>query len=79
MSAKVGFSPGYDGPAVTLNAVAFCTEGTGSQPLEALESAPFRGRASRSTVAAPMTMTVSSGGGLRNTERIAVRGRRHLV
>jgi FAD/FMN-containing dehydrogenase len=57
MSAKVGFSPGYDGPAVTLNAVAFCTEGTGSRPLDALESAPFRDRASRSTVAAPMTMT----------------------
>jgi FAD/FMN-containing dehydrogenase len=57
MSAKVGFSPGYDKPAVTLNAVAFCTEGVGSELLDVLETVPFRDRASRSTVAAPMTMT----------------------
>jgi FAD/FMN-containing dehydrogenase len=57
MSAKVGFSPGYDEPAVTLNAVAFCPEGAGPELLDVLESAPFRGQAFRSTVAAPMTMT----------------------
>jgi FAD/FMN-containing dehydrogenase len=57
MSAKVGFSPGYSQPAVTLNAVAFCAGGTGPELLDMLESAPFRGRASRSTVMAPMTMT----------------------
>jgi FAD/FMN-containing dehydrogenase len=57
MSAKVGYSPGYDQPAVTLNAVAFCAGGAGPELLDVLESAPFRGQASRSTVAAPMTMT----------------------
>lgn len=57
MSAKVGFSPGYDQPAVTLNAIAFCAGGAGPELLDVLDSAPFRGRASRATVAAPMTMT----------------------
>ena len=56
MSAKVGFSPGYSQPAVTLNAVAFCAGGAGPELLDVLESAPFRRHASRSTVAAPMTM-----------------------
>jgi FAD/FMN-containing dehydrogenase len=57
MSAKVGFSPGYSQPAVTLNAVAFCAGGAGPELLDVLETAPFRHRASRSTVAAPMTMS----------------------
>jgi FAD/FMN-containing dehydrogenase len=57
MSAKVGFSPGYSQPGVTLNAVAFCADGAGPELLDMLESAPFRDRASRSTVMAPMTMT----------------------
>lgn len=56
MSAKVGFSPGFDEPAVTLNAVAFCADGAGSELLGLLESAPFRTYAARATVAAKMTM-----------------------
>lgn len=57
MSAKVGFSPGFDKRAVTLNAVAFCANGQDARLLEVLETAPFRERALRSTTAAEMTMT----------------------
>jgi FAD/FMN-containing dehydrogenase len=57
MFAKVGFSPGFEGPAVTLNAVAFTNETYGPEVMQRLESAPFRRSALRSTVAAETTMT----------------------
>jgi FAD/FMN-containing dehydrogenase len=57
MFAKVGFSPGFEGPAVTLNAVAFTNDTYGPDVLHRLESAPFRKYALRSTVAAETTMT----------------------
>jgi FAD/FMN-containing dehydrogenase len=77
MSAKVGFSPGFDQPAVTLNAVAFCADGAGTELLSCLESAPFRRHAIRATVAAPMTMDglyAAADGGTPRGWRYAVDG-----
>jgi FAD/FMN-containing dehydrogenase len=55
-SAKVGFAPGSDAPAVSLTATAFCTPETGDDLLAPLEAAPFRDRAVRAVVNQETTM-----------------------
>lgn len=56
ISAKVGFTPGRDDFLVSLTATAFCTPDTPPEPLAHLETAPFRDRAIKATVAAPTTV-----------------------
>jgi len=56
ISAKVGFTSGATEHLVSLTATAFCTPDTPADPLAVLETAPFRGRAVKATVAQETTM-----------------------
>jgi hypothetical protein len=56
LSAKIGYTPGRDEHLVSVTATAFCTPDTPPDPLAILETAPYRHRALKATVAAETSM-----------------------
>jgi hypothetical protein len=56
MSVKVGHTPALGIPAASITSTAFCTDGTGYDPLLPLEAAPFRKAAIQASVNTETTM-----------------------